>query len=159
MKIEDSAVVSMHYRLTNNEGELIDESKDSPLAFIYGQGQIIPGLENALTGKSVGDKVAVKISPEDAYGDYQQAMVQKVPRDQLAGIPDLKVGMQLEAQTDTQKILVTVTEVGDSEVTIDANHPLAGVELNFDVEIVNVRQATAEEIQHGHVHGPEGHQH
>jgi len=159
MKIKKNSVVAMNYRLTNNAGELIDESKDSPLTFIYGIGQIVPGLEVALEGKVTGDKLAVKVDPKDAYGERSDAMTQSVPKAQLAGVPDLQVGMQLEAQAEDQRIIVTITEIQDEHVVIDGNHPLAGVELNFDVEITDVREATAEELDHGHVHGPGGHHH
>lgn len=160
MKIKKNAVVAMHYRLTNNAGDLIDESNDTPLTFIYGIGQIIPGLEAALEGKVANDKLKVKVDAKDAYGERNDAMVQAIPKSQLVGVPNLQVGMQLEAQADeNQRIIVTVTEIQDDHIVIDGNHPLAGVELNFDVEIINVREATAEELDHGHVHGPGGHQH
>ncbi|MFW7379138.1 MAG: FKBP-type peptidyl-prolyl cis-trans isomerase [Oligoflexus sp.] len=159
MKIKKNTVVAMHYRLTNNAGELIDESTDTPLSFIYGIGQIVPGLEVALEGKTTGDKIDVKVDPKDAYGERNDGMTQAVPKEQLAGVPNLQVGMQLEAQAEDQRIIVTVTDIQDEHVMIDGNHPLAGVELNFAVEIVSVRDATSEELDHGHVHGPGGHDH
>lgn len=159
MKIQKNAVVEMNYKLTDGQGQLIDQSGNDPLAFIFGIGQIIPGLETALDGREKGDKFSVAINADQAYGERHDDMVQQVPRSSLQGVEDLQVGMQLEAEAEQQKVIVTVTEVSDTHVTVDGNHPLAGVDLNFDVEVVGVRLATAEELDHGHVHGPGGHQH
>lgn len=159
MKIQKNAVVAINYKLTDATGELLDESAGKPLAFIYGTGQIIPGLENALDGRAAGETFKVDILAKDAYGEKYDEMIQKVPRSSLQGVNDLKVGMQLEAQAEDQTVVVMVTEVTDEFVTVDGNHPLAGVDLTFDVEIVEVRAATSEELDHGHVHGEHGHQH
>jgi FKBP-type peptidyl-prolyl cis-trans isomerase SlyD len=159
MKIQKNSVVEMNYKLTDGQGQLIDQSGDDPLSFLFGIGQIIPGLESALDGREKGDKFSVSIAADQAYGERHDDMVQQVPRSSLQGVNDLQVGMQLEAEADQQKVVVTVTEVSDTHVTVDGNHPLAGVDLNFDVEVVNVRSATAEELEHGHAHGPGGHQH
>lgn len=147
MKIQQNTVVDMHYRLTNDAGALIDESKEQPLSFVYGVGQIIPGLESALLDKQKGDKFDVKVAAKDAYGERNEAMTQEIPREHLAGVEGLSVGMQLEAQAEDQKIIVTVAEIHDKTVIIDGNHPLAGQDLNFSVEIMEVRQASDAELQ------------
>ena len=144
MKIQQNTVVDMHYRLTNDAGALIDESKEQPLSFVYGVGQIIPGLESALLDKQKGDKFDVKVAAKDAYGERNEAMTQSLAG--IAGVQGLSVGMQLEAQAEDQKIIVTVAEIHDTTV-IDGNHPLAGQDLNFSVEIVEVRAASEGEPQ------------
>src|SRR5262249_10113764 len=126
-----------------------------PLYYIHGIGNLILGMEEGLEGKAQGDKLKLKISPEKGYGIKDEKMVQKVPRSAFGKEP-VKVGMQF--QTNHGQV-VTVTHVGLDQVTVDGNHPLAGVELNFDVEVMEVREATPEEISHGHVHGPGGHHH
>jgi FKBP-type peptidyl-prolyl cis-trans isomerase SlyD len=159
MQIEDQKVVSIDYTLTDSEGQVLDSSKGrEPLAYLHGAGNIIPGLEKALTGKSAGDALQAKISPEDAYGAKDPQMVQAVPRERFPA-KDISVGMQFQAQGGGQARVVTVVDVDPQNVTIDANHPLAGQTLNFDVKVVDVRDATQEELAHGHVHGADGHQH
>ncbi len=161
MQIQDNAVVSIHYTLTNEAGDTIDSSEGAePLAYLHGAANIIPGLENALLGKAAGDKLTVQVAPEDGYGEHVEELVQQVPQEMFQGVDQVEIGMEFHAESNTgQPIAVTVTEVKDGMVTIDANHPLAGVALNFDVEIVEVREATAEELEHGHAHGAGGHQH
>jgi FKBP-type peptidyl-prolyl cis-trans isomerase SlyD len=160
MEIGKNTVVAMNYTLTNNDGQILDTSEGrDPLYFLYGVGQIIPGLESALEGKSTGDALQVTVQPADGYGERETALIQKVPRDKFPPDAEIEVGMQFQASSGQGPVVVSVTEVSDSEVTVDGNHPLAGVTLNFDVSIVEVREATAEEIDHGHVHGPGGHQH
>ncbi len=160
MEIADQRVVYIHYILTDDSGETLDRSeKESPLAYLHGAGNIIPGLEKALSGRSRGDKLAVTITPEDGYGVRDDALVQQVPRRLFNGIPDLQVGMQLRADSDHGPRVVTVTKILGDMVTIDANHSLAGQTLHFDVEIADVRAATEEEMVHGHVHGAGGHHH
>ncbi len=161
MQIQDNAVVSIHYTLTNEAGDTIDSSEGAePLAYLHGAANIIPGLENALLGKTVGDKLNVQVSPEDGYGEHVAELVQQVPQEMFQGVDQVEIGMEFHAESNTgQPIAVTVTEVKEGMVTIDANHPLAGVTLNFDVEIVEVREATAEEQEHGHAHGAGGHHH
>jgi FKBP-type peptidyl-prolyl cis-trans isomerase SlyD len=126
---------------------------------LHGHGQLIPGLERELTGKSAGAKLSVKVSPADGYGERNPGLVQEVPRHLLDGVRDLRPGMRLQAETDTGPRSVLVTQVLDEVVTLDANPPLAGQTLHFDVQIVEVREATDEELAHGHVHGPGGHHH
>ena len=160
MEIADQRVAYLHYVLTDDSGEVLDRSApDEPLAYLHGSGNIIPGLEKALVGRSKGDKLKVTVAPEDAYGERSNDMMQQMPRRAFKGIPDLKVGMRLHAQSDHGPQVVTVTRIAGDMVTIDANHPMAGMTLHFDVEIADVRAATAEEMAHGHVHGEGGHHH
>ncbi|MFT7588336.1 MAG: FKBP-type peptidyl-prolyl cis-trans isomerase SlyD [Limisphaerales bacterium] len=160
MKITNNHVVGIEYKLTNDGGETLDTSEErEPLYFIYGNGHIIVGLEEALDGKEKGAKFDVKIPPMKGYGERQEEMVQKVPRDQFPADAEIEVGMQFRADTPEGPVMITVKETGSETVTIDGNHPLAGETLNFDVEIVDVREASAEELEHGHVHGPGGVEH
>lgn len=160
MKVADNTVVVIDYTLTNNEGQVIDSSEGAgPLAYLHGAGNIIPGLEDALLGKEAGDEIKASIEPENAYGDRHEALKQEVPADLFSGVEKVEVGMQFQSETDQGPVLVTVTEVGEQTITVDGNHPLAGVHLNFDVNVREVREATAEELEHGHVHGEGGHQH
>ena len=160
MSIAQDQVVSIHYTLKNDAGEVLDSSASGePLTYLHGHGQLIPGLERELAGKNVGDKLAVTIPPADAYGDYDKALVQRVPRRALRGVQQVRVGMQLQAQTEHGARTVTVTQLTGDMVTLDGNHPLAGQSLNFEVEVKDARQATAEELAHGHAHGPGDHHH
>ncbi len=160
MKISDKSVVNINYTLTDNDGKVIDKSEDGSFAYLHGAQNIIPGLEKALEGKEVGDKVSVKVPPEEAYGQRDPARIEEVPREMFPDDTEIKPGMVFHAQGPNGEVItVTVVEVGDKTVKIDSNHALAGVELNFDVEVVGVREAEAAELEHGHVHGPEGHDH
>ncbi|MBI4418460.1 MAG: peptidylprolyl isomerase [Ignavibacteriales bacterium] len=158
MKIAKNSVVTIEYTLTDEGGEILDTSKGrEPLSYIQGMGNIIPGLENSLDGRLAGDKFMVSVQPADAYGERDEKRVVKVARDRFDGVDELEVGMQFRAEGGSGgSQIVTVTAVENDTVTIDANHPLAGKTLNFDLEVVKVRQATAEEISHGHVLGPGG---
>lgn len=157
MKITNNAVVKLHYAVSDSEGTLIDSSYDhKPLEVIQGTGYLIPGLEDAIDGKQAGDTFEVAVVAKDAYGERFDELVQTVPKELMQGVEDLQVGTQLRATTDEGEQTVIVVDVTDDEITVDGNHPLAGIDLNFDVEILNVRQATAEEIEHGHVHSEEG---
>ncbi|MEJ2644706.1 MAG: peptidylprolyl isomerase [Gammaproteobacteria bacterium] len=161
MEVAKHKVVLIDYTLTDAEGTVLDSSQGSePLAYIHGIGNIIPGLEEALEGKSAGDALQVSVPPAQAYGERDNALTQAVPRDRFEGADEVKVGMQFHTMSEggAQQV-VTVIDVADDNVTIDANHPLAGVTLNFDVNVVEVRDATEEELAHGHVHGPGGHDH
>ncbi len=158
MTIVENKAVSLAYTLTDDNGTVIDQSNDGSFEYLHGANNIIPGLENALTGKAVGDKFDVTIQPEDGYGHRSEEMTQKVGREMFNPEDEIKPGMQFHAQSpDGQMVVVTVVEVDDESVTVDGNHPLAGVTLNFNVEVLNMRDATAEEIEHGHIHGPDGH--
>ena len=160
MPIARDSVVTIHYTLKDDAGEVIDSSASGePLAYLHGHGNIVPGLEKELTGRDVGDKVSVKVPPAEGYGEYDKDLVQSVPRRALRGIKDVRAGMHLHAQTEQGPRTVTVTRVAGDMVTLDGNHPLAGKNLNFDIQIEDVRQATAEELSHGHVHGAHGHHH
>lgn len=160
MQIAQDTVVVIHYTLTDDAGATVDTSVGGdPLAYIHGNGNLVPGLENALEGKQAGDKVSVKVSPADGYGEHEKALVQRVPRRSFKGVADVRAGMQFQVQSDQGPRSVTVTNVTGDMVTVDGNHALAGKNLNFDVEVVEVRAPSEEELAHGHVHGPGGHHH
>ncbi|MDG0971083.1 MAG: peptidylprolyl isomerase [Porticoccaceae bacterium] len=161
MTIKENSAVSFHYTLTDDDGQTLDSSagKD-PLTYLHGAGNIIPGLENALAGKKIGDSMVVAVTAAEGYGEVQQELIQEVPRDAFQGVDSIEVGMQFEAQTGQGgSVPVTVTAVTEELVTVDGNHPLAGKNLNFDVSIESVREATEEELEHGHVHGAGGQEH
>jgi len=154
MKNTENPVVSIHYTLTNKAGEQLDSSIGAePLTYLHGAGNIIPGLENALADKSVGDKLTVTIEPEDAYGERNEEHIQTVPREMFQGIDNIEVGMQFQADSSNGPAVVTITAVEGDQVSIDGNHPLAGEQLTFDVEITEIRSATETEMEHGHIHG------
>lgn len=156
MPIADNDIVTIHYTLKDDADKVIDSSAGGePLAYLHGHGNIVPGLERELSGKSVGDRLQVRVPAAEGYGEYDRALVQKVPRRALQGIANLRVGLRLHAGHQA----VTVTHLAGDMVTLDGNHPLAGQNLNFDVEITAVRPATEEELAHGHVHGDGGHHH
>jgi len=162
MKITDNKVVVLHYAVSDSEDTLIDSSYDhSPLSVIQGSHYLIPGLEDALVDHKAGDKFEVEVSADNAYGQREDGFVQTVPKDMFAGIEDLTVGSQLRATTDDGEQTVIVIDAQENEITVDGNHPLAGMDLKFDVEILTVRDATEEELAHGHVHaeGGCGHNH
>lgn len=158
--IANDHVVKFHYTLTNGEGQTLDKSDEtSPLTYLHGAGNIIPGLENALTGKTAGEKLTVNVPAAEGYGEYHAELVQEVPRAMFQGVDNIQEGMQFQAQTDDGFQFVVVKSVEDDNVIIDGNHPLAGQDLTFEVEIVEIRAATQEELDHGHVHGEGGHHH
>lgn len=160
MNVEQGKVVSIDYTLKNSEGEVLDTSEGrEPLPYLHGAGNIIPGLEAALDGKSSGDQVKAVIEPEQAYGVRDENQVGKVARSDLEGVGDISIGTQLQAQTPEGPRIVVVTDMDDETVTIDANHPLAGETLHFDVTVGDIRDATAEEVEHGHAHAPGGEPH
>lgn len=153
MKVEKDRAVFFHYTLTNQHGDTIEQSRgEEPLGYIHGARSIIPGLEQEMDGRDVGDQFEVTIEPEQAYGAHDQDLIQKVPSSLFEGVDQVEEGMQFRAQSEEGERLVTVTDVEGDEVTIDANHPLAGETLNFEVEITEVREATEQELVHGHVH-------
>jgi len=161
MQIIDKSVALIHYTLKNDDGEVLDTSEGrDPLAYLHGAGNIVPGLESELDGKAVGESIEVRVEPKDGYGEKVDDMIQTVPRDKMPEGIELQVGMQLQAQTpEGHAQVVTIVGLTNTDVTLDGNHPLAGVALNFAVEVVEVRQATEEELTHGHVHGAGGHEH
>ena len=160
MQVAKNKVVGIDYKLTDKEGKTIDSSEShGPLYYIQGIGNLIPGLENALDGKKAGDNLKVKIDPKDGYGERNDALCQSVPKAQFESDEGLEIGMQFEVDTEQGELVVSVTKIEGDTVTVDGNHPLAGVELHFDVTVKEVREATAEELAHGHVHGPGGHHH
>ena len=154
MQVADNMAVSIHYTLTNDDGEVLDSSiGEEALVYLHGVGNIIPGLEKALHGKVAGDKFNVRIAPEDAYGELMEDMIQVISRDMFEGIDNIEVGMQFNADVSSGSGVVTVVNIEDDDITIDGNHPLAGLALTFDVEVIDVRAATQEEAAHGHIHG------
>jgi len=161
MQIAANTAVSIDYTLTNENGEVIDSSAGSaPLVYLHGAGNIIVGLEKALEGKQAGDELEVTIEPEEAYGDYSVELVAVLKRAMFEGVDQLEVGMQFHASApDGGMQIVTIRDIDGDDVTVDGNHPLAGQRLNFKVKVVNVREAQAEEIAHGHIHGEGGHHH
>ncbi len=154
MQIADNMAVSIHYTLTNDEGEVLDSSiGDEALVYLHGTGNIIPGLENALRDKTVGEKFKVRIAAEDAYGKQSDEMIQVIHREMFEGIDEIELGMQFHADVGAGSGEVTIVKIEGDDITIDGNHPLAGVALTFDVEVVDIRPATKEETTHGHIHG------
>lgn len=160
MKVAKDLVVSLAYQVRTEDGVLVDESPVSaPLDYLHGHGSLISGLENALENHVAGDKFDVHIPANDAYGQYDDNLVQRVPKDVFMGVDELQVGMRFLAETDQGPVPVEITEVEDDHVVVDGNHMLAGQNLNFNVEVVAIREATPEELAHGHVHGADGHHH
>ncbi|GAB3037776.1 FKBP-type peptidyl-prolyl cis-trans isomerase [Bowmanella dokdonensis] len=156
MNISPNKVVTMNYTVSTAEGVQIDASKKGkPMSFIHGHNFLIQGLEDALVGKAAGDSFEVEVEPAKAYGERHDELVQLVPKSMFEGM-DVEVGMQFRATTDDGEQSVMVIDVTDNEVVVDGNHPLSGVTLNFEVEILDVRDATEQELEHGHVHGPDG---
>ena len=154
MKITKNSVVVMHYAVSDSDDTLIDSSYDhKPMAIIHGSGYLIPGLEDALEGHQVDDKFEVSVNADQAYGPRHDDYVQSVQKELLQGVEELAVGTQLRATTDEGEQTVIVIDITDDVVTVDGNHPLAGLDLKFDVEILEVREATTEELEHGHIHG------
>ncbi|MEH6650437.1 MAG: peptidylprolyl isomerase [Motiliproteus sp.] len=154
MQISDNKVALIHYTLTNSDGEVLDSSDGAePMAYLHGHGNMIPGLEKELFGKQQGDSLEISVTPEEGYGPVVEEMIQTVPRDAFAGVEDISVDMRFEATTAGGPVSVLVTRVEGDEVTVDGNHPLAGQTLNFKVEVMDVRDAAADELEHGHIHG------
>lgn len=160
MNIANETVVSMHYTLKDDKGKVLDSSSGGePLVYLHGASNIIPGLEEALNGKKTGDKLNVTVPPEKAYGQRDERMVQRIPKEQFPDPDRLKPGMQFQINSNQGPMVLTVTGIEASEVIVDGNPELAGLTLHFEVEITDVRKATAEELAHGHAHGPGGHHH
>lgn len=160
MNISKNKVVQIHYTLKNKEGQVLDSSANAePLAYIHGIGALIPGLEKELDGKTQGDKLLAVIAPEDAYGQWDSNKEHVVSKQGFKGDEELRSGMRVQVDTGQGHAVAMVTKIEGDAVTLDLNHPLAGMTLHFDVEIMGVRDATSDELDHGHVHGPGGHQH
>jgi FKBP-type peptidyl-prolyl cis-trans isomerase SlyD len=160
LEITADRVVLIHYTLKDDAGNVIDTSAGAePLAYIQGHGNLVAGLEKALEGKQEGSTVAVSVTPEEGYGKHDSHLIQRVPKRTLQSAGAIKKGMQFQGRTDDGMRLFTVTAVIGDMVTLDGNHPLADKTLHFDVQVVSVREATSEELEHGHVHGAGGHHH
>ncbi len=158
MQISQNTVASIDYKLTDGDGQVLDTSEGrEPLTYLHGAGNLIPGLESALEGSAPGEEVSVTVDPSEGYGERDENLIQQVPKSAFEGVDQIEAGMRFQATDEQgQGRVVTVTGVQDEEVTVDANHPLAGVPLNFEVNVVDVREASAEEVEHGHVHTGEG---
>ncbi len=161
MTIAQHKVVTIHYKVSDSESdEVIDSSENAePMTYLHGAQNIIPGLEQALEGKAVGDELEVVVEAADAYGERSDDRIQQVPMEAFQGMEKVESGMAVTAQTDQGQINLVITEVNGEMVTVDANHPLAGKSLKFEVSVEDVRDASEEEMAHGHVHGPGGHEH
>jgi len=160
MAIAKDKVATIEYTLKGEDGEVIDASNGTPLPYLHGHMNLVPGLEKELEGKTVGEKFSVVVPAAEGYGEHNEEFVQVVPREMLKGIDDLKVGMHFQAQgPEGQTHSVHIAKIDGEDITVDGNHPLAGKALNFDIEVVDLRDATEEELSHGHVHGEGGHQH
>lgn len=160
MQISTGKVVSIDYTLTDDKQQTLDSSEGGePLVYLHGVGQLVAGLEKELEGKSAGESFKVTVSPAEGYGLRDDKKTGVIPKAQIQGAGDLQVGAQLQAQSPEGVQILTITKIDGDNVTVDANHPLAGENLNFDVTIRDVREATPEEVSHGHVHGPGGHHH
>lgn len=161
MQIAANKAVSIDYTLTDDAGDVLDSSKGAaPLVYLHGGGNIIAGLERALEGKGAGDELSVAVEPADAYGEYSPELVAVLDRNLFQGVDELQIGMQFHAAgPEGQPQIVTIRDIDGDQVTVDGNHPLAGKRLNFDVKVVGVRDASAEELAHGHIHGEGGHHH
>lgn len=160
MQIAERTVASFHYTLTDDAGTVLDSSVGhEPMAYLHGAGNIVPGLEKAMAGRAAGDRFDVVVAPEEGYGTPNELLIQTVPLEAFQGVDQVEAGMQFSAQTPQGALSVVVTKVEDGMVTVDGNHPLAGKSLHFAIEVVEVRDASLEEVMHGHVHGAGGHHH
>ncbi|HDY98637.1 MAG TPA: peptidylprolyl isomerase [Pseudomonas sabulinigri] len=161
MQIAANKAVSIEYTLTNADGEVLDSSDGgAPLVYLHGAGNIIPGLEKALEGKQEGDALNVTVEPAEAYGEFNAELIAVLGRNMFEGVDELEVGMQFHASgPDGSMQIVTIKAVEDDEVTVDGNHPLAGEQLTFDVKVLEIREATEDEMAHGHIHGEGGVEH
>lgn len=155
MQIARNRVVTLDYKMFGEENQVLESSQDDgPLVYMHGIGELPEGLEEELDGKQAGDEVQVTLPPEDAYGDYDASLVQPVPREQFEELDDIQVGMRFEAETEEGPRVVHVIGMEDGNVIVDGNEPYAGRTVRFEVKVLGVRQASDDEIEHGHVHGP-----
>lgn len=160
MKVTANSVVSLDYTLKNNAGEVLDSSQGrEPLVYLHGVGALIPGLENEIAGMEKGQAKIVVVQPEHAYGIKSDDLLHVVPKSGFQGDEEMQEGMQVQLETEQGPAIATISKIDGEDVTLDLNHPLAGEVLTFDISITDVREATSEEIAHGHVHGPGGHHH
>jgi FKBP-type peptidyl-prolyl cis-trans isomerase SlyD len=160
MTIGDDSVVSFHYKLRDDTGAFNESSEEgSPVVYMHGRNNIVPGLEKELAGKKGGDKLTATVTPEEGYGPRNENAVQRVPLKHLATRGPISVGQMVVVNTRDGGRQARVLKVGHFNVDLDLNHPLAGRTLTFDIEIVDVRAATEQELAHGHAHGPQGHDH
>lgn len=160
MSIAENMVVQFHYTLKDGEGQILESSSEGhPMTYLHGHNSLLPGLEQALAGKNAGDKFTATLPPELAFGEVMPDSEQRVPISHLRGAKKWEAGMMAILQTAQGQQQVTILKVGHTMATVDTNHPMAGKTLIFDIEVANVREATAEELQHGHAHGPGGHHH
>jgi FKBP-type peptidyl-prolyl cis-trans isomerase SlyD len=158
--IADQKVVSLNFTVKDSQGQIVDSSDGGePLVYLHGQNNIIPGLEAALVGKTIGDEFDVTVEPAEAYGEYNDEILQVVPREAFKGVETIEPGMVFTAQTQNGPVQLVVAKIEGDEITVDPNHPLAGKTLNFTGSVIEVREATEEELAHGHVHGAGGHHH
>ncbi len=156
MIIEKDKAVSLDYTLTNSEGEILDSTQQqTPLVYLHGAGNILPRLEEALEGKKIKSRIKKTLVPEDGYGDYNPQLAQSYPLSKFPNADKLKVGTQFQVDTSGGPVLATITKIENEELTVDMNHPLAGQTLHFDIEVVDIREATEEELKHGHIHSGE----
>ncbi|GAB3031011.1 FKBP-type peptidyl-prolyl cis-trans isomerase [Bowmanella dokdonensis] len=162
MQISENAVVQFHYQVKEQSGDVVDSSRDDeghPVAYLHGHGNIMPALEEAMAGKQSGDTLSVTLDPKDAYGEYQEGAEQRVSLKHLSGADKWKPGMLALVHTEHGQRQVLIKKVGKFMATVDLNHPLAGKTLTFELEVMDVRAATQEEMEHGHAHGEGGHHH
>ena len=157
MKVVPQKVVSVSYTLTDDGGEVVDIAEEAePMIYLHGAGQLIPGVESALDGRGIGDEIEVDLSPEEGYGEYEEELRMDFPRELFAELEEesgeLEIGQELEIELDGVELLVTVEEIGEEAITVDANHELAGLGLHFAGKVLAIRDATPEEIEHGHAH-------
>jgi FKBP-type peptidyl-prolyl cis-trans isomerase SlyD len=159
MLIGRNKVVTIDFTMYDEDNEVLETSQEEgPLVYLHGIGELPDGLEEELEGKQSGDEVDVTLEPEAAYGEYDEGLVQAVPREQFDGVEDVEVGMRFEAETDDGPQAVRVIGIEDGDVIVDGNAPYAGMTVRFQVKVLGVRDATSSEIEHGHVHGADGHE-
>lgn len=160
MQINEKLVGIIHYTLTDDEGQVIDSSAgEAPLEYLHGFQNLVPGLEAELSGKKVGDKFSTTVAAEQGYGEVDPTLIQELPLSSFNGVDKVEVGMEFHAETQNGMQTVEIIAVDEDTVTINGNHPLAGVNLNFEIEVIGIREATEEELEHGHIHSAEGCQH
>ena len=160
MQVAKHKVVSIEYTISDDDGETVESAVgDGALSYLHGEGNILPVLESALEGKSAGEQIKLDVPPESAFGVRDDELVEHVSRDSFEDPDEVEVGMQFRVPTEGGETVVTVVEVADDCITVDGNHELAGLTLHFDLKVLDVRDATPEEIDHGHAHGPGGHEH